>query len=90
MPEQKVHLHVESVDWMSNIQLTAGGNQQSYEGWQTLEKELSAAVQKVPVKPNMVGIPMLILSGLLAVGAGSWMLSDQPAVAAALNELLMN
>ena len=40
LPERKVHLHVEAVDWLKNIQLTGGGSQQSYEGWHLLEKEL--------------------------------------------------
>ena len=49
MPEQKVHLHVETVEPMRNIQLTAGGNQQSYEGWQSLERELSKALKDTKV-----------------------------------------
>lgn len=89
MPEQKVHLHVEPVEWLRNVQLTAGGNQQSYEGWQALEKELAEALKKIPVQPNMIGIPMLTVSASLAVGAAVWMLFDQPSVASAINELLM-
>ncbi len=89
LPEQKVHLHVESVEWLRNIQLTAGGNQQSYEAWQALEKDLNAALKRIPVEPNMIGIPMLILSGGLAVAAVTWMLSDQPSVSRAIKELLL-
>jgi hypothetical protein len=90
MQDLKVHLHVEAVEWLRNVQLTASGNNQSYEGWYALEKELSAALAKIPVAPNMVGIPMLIISGLMALGAAVWMLTDQPAVAQALNELWRN
>ena len=88
LPELKVHLHLEPVEWLKNIQLTAGGNSQSYEGWLTLERELEKALQKIPVEPSMAGIPMLIFSGVLATGALSWMLTDQQAVAQAFNELL--
>ncbi len=87
LPEQKVHLHVEPVEWLRNIQLTAGGNHQSYEGWQALEKELSAALKKTPIAPNMIGLPLLLVSGALALGAAIWMLTDKQAVAQALEEI---
>ena len=87
MPDQRIHLHVEPVEWIKNIQLTAGGNQQSYEGWQTLERELAEALKKMPVGPNMIGVPLLVTSGVLAMCAAVWMLSDQVAVAKALGEL---
>lgn len=88
IPDQKVHLHVEPVGWLRNIQLTAGGNRQSYEGWQALESELGKALKKITVGPNMIGVPMLILSGALALGTAVWMLNDQQAVAQALEDLL--
>ena len=88
MPDLKVHLHLESVGWLKNIQLTSGGSQQSYEGWHRLEKELTVALRKIPVTPNMIGIPMLIASGALAVAAAAWMLMDKPSVAQSLEELL--
>jgi hypothetical protein len=87
MPEQKVHLHVEPVGWLKNVQLTAGGNQQSYEGWHTLEKELNAALKKIPVEPGMIGVPLLLVAVALAIGSISWMLSDQQAVAQAMKEI---
>ena len=90
LPERKIHLHVEAVEWLRNIQLTAGGNQQSYEGWHVLEKELKAALQKIPIRPNMTGIPMMLVSGALALGAAIWMLNDQQAVAQALEEIWRN
>lgn len=87
LPERKVHLHVEPVAWLRNVQLTAGGSQQSYEGWQELEEGLSAALKKMKVGPNLVGVPLLIISGALALGAAVWMLGDKQAVAQALEEL---
>jgi hypothetical protein len=88
LPEKRIHLHVEPVDWLRNIQLTAGGNQQSYDGWQELEKELSLAVKKIAVGPNMIGVPLLVMSAIFAIGTAIWMLNEQPAVAKALEELL--
>ena len=87
MPERKVHLHVEPVEALRNIQLTSGGNQQSFEGWQSLEKELSIALKRISVGPNLIGIPFLVASAVLAVSAASWMLNDQAAVAKALEAL---
>lgn len=87
MPEEKVHLHVETVEALRNVQLTAGGNQQSYEGWQALEKELSKALKELRVGPNMIGVPFLIVSGAMALCAAAWMLRDQQAVAQALEAL---
>ena len=87
LPDKKVHLHVEPTPWLRNVQLTSGGSQQSFESWQALEKELTAALKKMPVGPNMFGIPLLFVSGCLALGAAIWMLVDRPAVAQALQEL---
>jgi len=88
MPNLKVHLHVESIDWVRNIQLCAGGNQQSYEGWLTLEVELRKELNSLSVGPNLAGIGFLVLSGLLSLGAAIWMVSDQQAVAQAFIEML--
>ena len=87
MPDRKVHLHVEPVETLRNIQLTAGGNHQSYESWQELEHELRDALKTLRVGPNMIGVPLLLVSGVLAMGAAVWMLRDQTAVAQALQEL---
>ena len=87
MPERRVHLHVEPTEAMRNIQLTAGGNQQSFEGWQVLEKELSEALKRISVGPNLIGVPFLVASAVLAIASATWMLSDQAAVAQALETL---
>jgi len=87
LPDQKVHLHVEPVEALRNVQLTAGGNRQSYEGWQALEKELSSALKTMSVGPNMIGVPFLIVSGALALFSAIWMLNDQDSVRFALDAL---
>ncbi|MEM9940697.1 MAG: hypothetical protein AAF939_03830 [Planctomycetota bacterium] len=88
IPSLNVHLHVEPVEWLRNVQLTAGGNQQSYEGWQKLESLLNQSLRPIKVGPNMVGIPLLLLSAAFALGTAIWMLNDQQAVAQALEDLL--
>lgn len=87
LPEKRVHLHLESTELLRNVQLTAGGSHQSYEGWQALEEELKEALKKISVGPNMIGVPLLFISGCLALGAAVWMLTDQTAVAQALQDL---
>jgi hypothetical protein len=88
LPDLKVHLHMESVEWLRNVQLTAGGNHQSYDGWRKLENELTVALKNVKVAPNLLGMGMLLMAAAMATGAGVWMLSDQTAVAQALAEML--
>lgn len=88
LPTLNVHLHAEPVEWIRNVQLSSGGNQQSYEGWKKLELELEQALQKLAVRPNFIGVPMLIVSGCFAVAAAAWMLGDQQSVANALENLL--
>ncbi|MEM9410566.1 MAG: hypothetical protein AAGA30_05600, partial [Planctomycetota bacterium] len=36
IPDLQVHLHLEAVDWLRNVQLTSGGVNQSIEGWRKL------------------------------------------------------
>ncbi len=86
LPGVKVHMHVESVDWIKNVQLTAVGNLQSYEGWRVLEEELNKALKKLMVGPNLFGFPLLVMSGAIALCAAIWMLSDKQAVAKAFEE----
>ena len=88
MPNLKVHLHVESSDWSRNIQLCAGGSQQSYDGWRALEQELRRELSPIEVRPNLLGIGFLVVSGLLSLGAAIWLVTDQQAVAQAFTEML--
>ena len=88
MPNLKVHLHVESSDWSRNIQLCAGGSQQSYDGWRALEQELRRELSPIEVRPNFLGIGFLVVSGLLSLGAAIWLVTDQQAVAQAFTEML--
>jgi len=85
IPRLKIHMHVEAVESLRNVQMLAGGNQQSMEGWLRLGRELKQHMGKVTVGPNVMGIPFLVASGLLAVTAAGYLLSDTNAVKLALD-----
>ena len=87
MPDRDVHLHLEPVQWLRNVQLTAGGNQQNYDGWQELERELSAALNEIRIGPNLLAIPLILTSAGMAALAAWWMLTDQAAVAEAFDQM---
>ncbi|MEM7454815.1 MAG: hypothetical protein AAF456_10745 [Planctomycetota bacterium] len=88
MPGRNVHLHVEPVEWMRNVQLVAGGNQQSYEGWKVLERELSAALKPLRVGPNLPGVLFVCLSAVMAFGTAVWVIAERNNVAQAFDEML--
>ena len=88
IPELNVHLHLEPVDWLRNVQLTSGGINQSFEGWRKLEIELRKALRPIRVRSNILGIGFLLIAGLLAVAAAGWMISDPQSVAQSLDALL--
>ena len=85
VPQLKVHMHVEAVEWLRNVQMLAGGNQQSMEGWLRMERELKQHMVKVAVGPNVMGVPFLIVSGLLAVTAATFLIRDPEVVKLALD-----
>jgi hypothetical protein len=87
IPSAGVHLHAEPVRWLRNVQLTAVGHNQSQEGWMTLETELGKALEKIPVGSNLIGIPFISISVLLAIGTAVWMLSDQASVATSFENM---
>lgn len=88
IPDLNVHLHLEAVDWLRNVQLTSGGLNQSFEGWRKLENELRNGLATIRVGPNILGIGMLLASAALAVGSTAWMIADPQSVAQSLDEIL--
>ena len=83
IPRLNIHMHVEAVESLRNVQMLAGGNQQSIEGWLRMERELKQHLAKVSVGPNVMGVPFLIASALLAVVVGIYLFSDLDAVSVA-------
>ena len=88
IPSINVHLHVESMPLMMNVQLVSSGARQSYEGWRKLEQKLKGSVSEVRSRPNALGLGLLIMAGVIAVGTTFWLVSEQQAVAEAIRELL--
>ena len=80
IPALKIHMHVEAVEWLRNVQMLAGGNQQSMEGWLRLERELKQHMSKVAVGPNIMGIPFIIAAVALAITVASYLIMDTDAV----------
>ena len=80
IPRLKIHMHVEAVEWLRNVQMLAGGNQQSMEGWLRLERELKQHMNKVAVGPNVMGIPFVIAAALLAITVTGFLVWDRDAV----------
>ena len=80
IPQLKIHMHVEAVEWLRNVQMLAGGNQQSMEGWLQLERELKQHMSKVAVGPNIMGIPFVIASVALAITVAFYLIVDTDAV----------
>jgi len=76
MPSLGIQLHVELFSTMRNAQLVAAGPQQSYEGWQKLEGELSRALKQTKSVRNpygfslvIAGLAMFLVAAALVVGA---------------------
>lgn len=90
IPRLKIHMHVEAVEWLRNVQMMAGGNHQSVEGWKRFERELAKTLHKIKVGPNVMGVPFLIGSAALALTAAFYMLQDPLSVVASLQDMLRN
>ena len=88
IPTLGVHLQLESVELLRNVQLVASGNQQSFEGWAKIEADLKTSLKSLKVRPSMLGFFLIGISLCLAVSCGAWMLLDKPTVAQALDEML--
>ena len=87
IPARKVHLHMEPANWLKNVQLTSGGNHQSFEGWRQLEAGLTAKLTDYSTGPNLIAFPILVMSLALAITTATWMLFDIPGVNAAWEQL---
>ena len=87
IPEKKVHLHLEPLGWLKIIQLTSGGNRQSFDGWRELEGALKEELKDHKSSTSLFGFPLLVAAGALAVTAAAWMILDTQGVATAWEQL---
>ena len=88
IPSLNIHLHLEGIAWLRNVQLVSSGSRQCYEGWRKLENELRKSVKEVTAKPNALGIVLLMSALLVGIGTSVWMVNDKPTVAKSLKEIL--
>ena len=88
LPTAQVHFYVESNDALRNIQLVAGGNRQNFEQWRELEKALKSGLESLKVRPNLIGIVFLLISGIVSAFTAIWMVNETETVAKALEEML--
>ncbi len=87
IPSHNVHLYIDASNWLKNVQLTSGGNEQSFDGWRVLESKLSERLKDYSSGPNLAAFPLLIMALGLAIATATWMLFDMDAVASAWDEL---
>ena len=88
IPSIHVQLQMESLPILMNVQLVATGNHQSMEGWQRLEQRLRVALREVNSRPGPLGVGLLIVSALTAIGTGVWIYTQRQEVAQSLQEML--
>ncbi len=88
MPHLKVQLHVDRFSPLRSISLVPVGDQQSFQGWNTLERSLATELAKVPVTPSPQGVLLLIVAiGMLAI-LGQQLVGDPVAVTESMRDML--
>jgi len=85
--EKKVHLHLEPLSWLKVVQLTSGGNRQSFDGWRELETALKEELKDQKSTTSLICFPLLVAAGALAITAAAWMILDTDGVAIAWDQL---
>jgi hypothetical protein len=88
MPNLGVQLTVESQGLMKNVQLSAAGTEQSFQGWRLLESELAATLRNDKSNRNPYGMLFIIAGIFLATTLILWLSSDPQRVALEWNEML--
>lgn len=88
VPNRKIHFCLESVEWMSNVQLLAVGTKQAYEGWRELERGLKTTLGGYRTHPNPLGAVFVMIAGLLICGSLIWLQLEKDLVAQLVQEML--
>ena len=73
--------HVETSAGMRNAQLIAAGLQQSYGGWNRLEKALSASLRDIRGARNPYGFSLAFFALIMIATVTFWMVNDEDTVA---------
>lgn len=88
MPSLGVHLHVEPLHILRNVQLVSSGPQQNFAGWGRLESELTAALRTVPAAHNPAGVALVGMGLAFAAAITFWLWRDPESVLQAVNQML--
>lgn len=88
MPNLGVQLTVESQGMMKNVQLTAAGIEQSFQGWRLLEAELSTVLRSAKGTRNPYSMLFVVVGIFLATATIFYLSSDPQGVAQSLNDML--
>ncbi|HMP78748.1 MAG TPA: hypothetical protein PKD54_04810 [Pirellulaceae bacterium] len=88
IPNRRIHLCVESVEWLNTVQIVSTGSRQSLEGWRELESRLKAASKTVKVRPSVWGLGFLVVAISIAIAGFVWMALDTQSVAQVWRDLL--
>ncbi len=88
MPQLDVHLHVERLPSMRNVQLVSSGSKQNFQGWNRLEKALQKQVGGLTIRRNQHGFSLLLIGSLLAGIAIAALVSDHASMAQSIEEML--
>lgn len=88
LPNLGVHLHVEPLHLMRNVQLVSAGPHQHFAGWRRLEVELAAALRSVEGTCNPAGFCLVSVGLTLVIAITFWLWRDPVGVQQALNQML--
>lgn len=88
LPKLGVQLHVELSEAARHIQLVAAGSFQSFAGWKRLEAALAKVLHQTRSAPNLRGLSMLAVGGLLIGLMAYRLISDPATVVQGLDEML--
>ncbi len=88
IPSRRIHLCVESVEWLNTVQVVSAGSRQSLDGWRELEARLKAASKTVKVRPSVWGLAFLIVSVALGAIGFAWMAYDPQSVAQVWHDVM--
>jgi hypothetical protein len=87
-PNLGVHLHLESLPILKNVQLKPSGPAQSYQGWREIELALQAGLRESRGTPNPYATSFLLFGAILVGIIGFWMASRGEAIAQAWQEMI--
>lgn len=87
LPGLGVQLQLDRFPLTRNVSLVATSAPQSFGGWRRLEAELVAELRTTEVKPNPIGLLMLLVSAAALVGSLGWIVAERDVVAQGLQEM---